>query len=122
MKKADLDALLNKVTEMNLAELSEFTNAIDERRTVVEEETRKNVDEQIRTTIQKAGFNPDEYLSGRTGGPRTPKFRDPKNPQNVWGGRGKKPAWLQKALEGASDPTKALEQFRVVQNTTSKAA
>lgn len=36
-------------------------------------------------------------------------YRDPANPQNVWAGRGRKPAWLETALNQG----KSLEDFAV---------
>lgn len=36
-------------------------------------------------------------------------YRDPKNPKNVWAGRGRKPKWLEEALNGG----KKLEDYAV---------
>jgi DNA-binding protein H-NS len=41
--------------------------------------------------------------------PVKPKYRDPSNAKNTWSGRGKRPIWLQQALEKGSK----LEDFAI---------
>lgn len=38
-----------------------------------------------------------------------PKYRDPKNPENVWSGRGIKPKWMTKAIEDGAK----IEDFMI---------
>ena len=49
-----------------------------------------------------AGLTLDEVLGkGRKGkGSVAPKYRDPKNPENTWTGRGRMPLWMVAATRG----------------------
>ncbi|KAF1008127.1 MAG: H-NS family nucleoid-associated regulatory protein (plasmid) [Burkholderia sp.] len=44
-------------------------------------------------TIQFVPLDPEKMPRGR------PRYRDPANPFNTWGGQGKRPDWLRKYLE-----------------------
>lgn len=120
MKKAEYEAIVGKIHEMTMKELSDLRTAIDDRSDAVRQEEADRVNAKVREVIEAGGFNPDEFLKGRGQvGPREPKYRDPQNKANVWGGRGKKPAWLQAKLEEG----KSLDSFKVVQTApTQKAA
>lgn len=119
MKRADFDNILKSVSDMSMKELTDLRTAVDTRTDAVKAEEVDKVNTKIRETIEASGFNADEFLKNRGQiGPRNPKFRDPANPSNVWGGRGKKPGWLQdKLAEG-----KSLDSFKVVQTASAKAA
>lgn len=64
-----------------------------------------------------AGFTPQEaidalkpYLPKRGGkGSGQAKYRDPANPANTYGGKGKRPAWLREYLDAGH----TLEEFAV---------
>lgn len=50
-----------------------------------------------------------EACTKRTRAPSTGLFQDPENPENTWGGRGRKPLWLlEKVAKGAS-----MEDFKI---------
>lgn len=63
-------------------------------------EMRRNLEAQART----AGFDIYELFGGRTaaaaGGKKAvaPKYRNPKNAEQTWTGRGKQPLWVRDAL------------------------
>ena len=52
---------------------------------------------------QDHGLSLDEVLGkGRKGkGSVAPKYRDPKNPENTWTGRGRMPLWMVAATKGS---------------------
>lgn len=80
---------------------------------------------QIQAQLEKAGLSVAEVLghdvptssspsSHKQRGPAkgskvAPKFRNPKNPDQTWSGRGLKPRWLQEAL----DRGQKLESFKI---------
>jgi DNA-binding protein H-NS len=56
------------------------------------------------------GFSAEDLAPPKlTRGKGAAKYRDPSDPQNVWSGRGKHPAWLKDALEQG----RALDEFLV---------
>ena len=65
--------------------------------------------QQLRERAAVLGFTAEELVPPRRG--RKPsgvrKYQDPENPENTWGGKGPKPAWLQEALEQGAQ----LEEF-----------
>lgn len=91
--------------QLSLAELKDLSRKIERelqvRRVQDKERLRKHFLEQA----EAAGFTVDEVLgkAPATKGSAKVKYRDPQNPDNTWAGRGRKPAWLVKALgAGAS--------------------
>ena len=67
--------------------------------------------EQLRERAALLGFTADDLVvkksTRKQNGAR--KYQDPENPENTWGGKGPKPAWLTDALENGA----ALEEFAV---------
>ncbi len=58
--------------------------------------------EQVKQQIAVLGFTVDDLApkkKRRAGAAPATKYCDPKNPDNVWSGRGKRPAWLREQLE-----------------------
>jgi DNA-binding protein H-NS len=113
MKKAELDSLINRLTDMNLSELNSLVQAANGRIVEVKQEERARLDATIKAEIEKSGFSVDEFFKPASGsqGPRTIRFQDKTNPANVWGGRGKKPKWLEERLAKGDK----LEDFKVTE-------
>jgi len=61
------------------------------------DETKKAAD------TKSSGRTSDEFVFMPSGAEKAPKgeprYRDPANPFNTWGGRGKRPEWLRTYLE-----------------------
>jgi DNA-binding protein H-NS len=85
---------LDKMTYAQLLALQErIQNAIQERKA----EDAKAVKEQMAALAEKAGFSVAELFGSKRGGKRGPvavKYRNPKNSDQTWTGRGRKPNWL----------------------------
>ena len=60
-------------------------------------------DVQMADLVKDHGMSLDEVLGkGRKGkGTVAPKYRDPKNPENTWTGRGRMPLWMVAATKGS---------------------
>lgn len=63
-----------------------------------------------------AGFSPQEaidalkpYLPKKGKGGSAVKYRDPANPENTFGGKGKRPTWLREYIEAG----RSLDEFAV---------
>jgi len=81
-------------------------------------EARAGAFAEISRILQNAGISVAElhaqYPLRSNGGTAKParekavvKYRDPKNPNNLWSGRGRKASWLQKALDNGAK----IEEF-----------
>jgi DNA-binding protein H-NS len=94
-------AKINGLDKLSYAELGELRNRVDrmmvEKRNSAREELRRN----ITTMLKDNGLSiQDVFGKGRKGGVVAVKYRDPKNPENTWTGRGRMPRWLVAATKG----------------------
>ena len=95
-------AKLNGIEKMNYAELSQLRTQID--RLMVERQNAERVAlrQKLADMAKEHGLSLEEVLGkGRKGkGSVAPKYRDPKNPDNTWTGRGRMPRWMVAATKG----------------------
>jgi DNA-binding protein H-NS len=88
--------------KMSYAELAELRNQVD--RMMAEKQTseRNALRQKMADMAKEHGFDIRELLDGRKGkgGTVAPKYRDPKNPENTWTGRGRMPRWMAAATKG----------------------
>ena len=89
-------ARMNGLEKMSYAELSQLRSQID--RLMVEKQSseRSALRQKMADMAKEHGLSLDEVLGkGRKGkGSVAAKYRDPKNPQNTWAGRGRMPLWM----------------------------
>ena len=87
---------------MSYAELAELRTQVD--RTMVDKQSseRAALRQKMADIAKEHGLSLDEVLGkGRKGkGSVAPKYRDPKNPENTWTGRGRMPLWMVAATKG----------------------
>jgi DNA-binding protein H-NS len=93
-------AKINGLEKLSFAELGELRNRVDrmmvDKRNSAREELRQN----ITAMLKDHGLSiPDLFGKGRKGVVAV-KYRDPKNPENTWTGRGRMPRWLAAATKG----------------------
>ena len=95
-------ARMSGVEKMSYAELSELRSQID--RLIVEKQSseRSALRQKMADLAKDHGLSLDEVFGkGRKGkGSVAPKYRDPKNPENTWTGRGRMPRWMAAATKG----------------------
>ena len=88
--------------KMSSAELSELRSQVD--RLMAEKQTseRSALRQKMEEMAEAAGMSLETLLGkGRKGkGSVAAKYRDPKNPENTWTGRGRMPLWLVAATKG----------------------
>ena len=96
-------ARMSNLDRMSYAELAELRNEVD--RTMVEKQNAERVAlrQKLADMAKQHGLTLDEVLGkGRKGkGSVAPKYRDPKNPENTWAGRGRMPLWMVAATKGS---------------------
>lgn len=86
------------IAELN-ATIAEAQTALEAKKESEKEDLRNEVLE----LVQSRGFSMEELFNiegkPKKKGKLPPTHRDPNNPNNTWTGRGRKPRWLQEALD-----------------------
>ena len=107
--KINYDMDLKKLSRADLLKLqNDISKEIDSRAEADKNETRKKLE----VLAAEAGFSIEELFGTQPTKKRAPakiKYRDPKNPENAWSGRGRMPRWLSAAV----DKGKKKEDFAV---------
>lgn len=89
---------LDKLSLKDLIQLErDVAAAIVERK----HEEKAELKQKIAALAEQSGFDVGELFGGRRGrrAPAAIKYRNPKNPDETWTGRGRKPNWLTAALK-----------------------
>ena len=89
------------VDNMSYAELAAMEKQIAKLKIEKQNAERLELRQKLIDEAKKHGFDIHE-LFGRRGakGKVAPKYRDPKNPENTWTGRGRMPRWMAAATKG----------------------
>ena len=96
-------ARMSGLDRMSYAELAELRTQVD--RMMVEKQNSERVAlrQKLTDMAKEHGLTLDEVFGkGRKGkGSVAPKYRDPRNPENTWTGRGRMPLWMVAATKGS---------------------
>ena len=97
-------AKVNGLDKMSYAELSELRDQVDAAMIVAQANEKKELRAEMEAIAAKAGLTLAEILGGKRGssmkGSKVPiKYRNPKDADETWTGRGRKPNWLTAALK-----------------------
>lgn len=89
-------ARLSGIEKMNLAELVDLREEIDRQIGERQVAERAALKQRMADLAKAQGFSLEEIVGkGRKPRGAVPvKYRDPKNPENTWTGRGRMPRWL----------------------------
>ena len=92
----------NGLEKLSYAELSEMEVQIERLKAEKQNQERNALRQRLVDTAREHGFEiHDLFGKGRKGkGSVAPKYRDPKNPENTWTGRGRMPRWMAAATKG----------------------
>ena len=95
-------ARTNGLEKMSYAELVEAESQIARLKIEKQSAERAAVRQKLIDIAKERGFDiHDLFGKGRKGkGSVAPKYRDPRNPENTWTGRGRMPRWLTAATKG----------------------
>jgi DNA-binding protein H-NS len=94
------------LSEFTVEELEELRHAIDEEKMRRQNEERERILAEARDAAARYGMSVNQFLKANEKKRRVsaaPKYRNPDNPKQMWSGRGKQPAWVQKALATGAD-------------------
>ena len=88
--------------KMTYAQLTEMEAKIERIKLEKQNSERAAVRKQLMDMAKEHGFDIRELMDGRKKGKGTvaAKYRDPKNPENTWTGRGRMPRWMVAATRG----------------------
>ena len=88
--------------KMSYAELTMMQADIERIKVEKQNAERATLRQRLTDMAKQAGFEiQDLFGKGRKGkGSVAAKYRDPKNPENTWAGRGRPPRWLAAAMKG----------------------
>jgi DNA-binding protein H-NS len=88
---------------MSYAELSKLEAEIARLKAEKQNEERAALREKMAAMAKEHGFDMGELFHGRRKGKGSvaPKYRDPKNPEDTWTGRGRMPRWMVAATKGS---------------------
>ena len=92
----------SNLERMSYAELSKLEVEIARLKAEKQNEERAALREKMAAMAREHGFDMGELFgAGRKGkGSVAPKYRDPKNSENTWTGRGRMPRWMVAATKG----------------------
>jgi DNA-binding protein H-NS len=95
-------ARTSDLEKMSYAELTEMEARIERLKLEKQNSERAMVRKQLMDMAKEHGFDIRELIDGRKKGKGSvaAKYRDPKNPQNTWTGRGRMPRWMAAATKG----------------------
>ena len=95
-----------KLDKLSLSELKDLRTKVDRAIAGFEERKRKDALSELEETARKLGYT----LSDLTGvkiakkrKPAAPKYANPADPSQTWTGRGRKPRWVQAALDSGKE-------------------
>jgi DNA-binding protein H-NS len=90
------------VDKMSYAELTEMELRIQRVKSQRQDADRTELRKKVAEMVKAHGFElSDLFGKGRKGkGSVAVKYRDPKNPENTWTGRGRMPRWMTAATKG----------------------
>ena len=93
-------AKINGLEKMSFAELAEMEAQIERLKSEKQNAERSALRQRLVDIAKQHGFDiHDLFGKGRKGSVAV-KYRDPKNPENTWTGRGRMPRWMAAATKG----------------------
>jgi DNA-binding protein H-NS len=95
-------ARTSDLDKMSYAELADMEARIERLKAEKQNSERAELRQRLIDMAKRHGFDIHDLFSrGRKGkGTVAPKYRDPKNPENTWTGRGRMPRWMTAATKG----------------------
>jgi DNA-binding protein H-NS len=92
----------SELEKMSYAELTEMEARIERLKLDKQNSERVAVRKKLMDMAKEHGFDIRELLDGRKKGKGSvaAKYRDPKNAENTWTGRGRMPRWMAAATKG----------------------
>ena len=102
--------MTTELDAMSLRELRDLKNKVDRAISTFDDRRKREALAAAETAAREFGFNlADLTVAKATRGKVAPKYANPQDPTQTWTGRGRKPRWVQDAL----DAGKSLENLEI---------
>src|SRR4029079_3023385 len=93
-------AKINGLEKMSFAELAEMEAQIERLKSEKQNAERNALRQRLVDVAKEHGFDIHDLFGKGRKGTVVGKYRDPKNPENTWTGRGRMPRWMAAATKG----------------------
>ena len=99
------------LSSLSIDELKLLSVDIDKEIQKRQQQNKKNVLSEMKQLAASIGMTVEQILesASQTKAKGTPKFKNPSDPTQTWTGRGKRPGWLNDALQAG----KTLDELRI---------
>ncbi len=93
------------ISGLNAEQLRDLSRRIEKQIVTVEKEALRGALKEMRLVAEKLGVAFEDVIALHVAKAKraekkvTPKYANPDNPSQTWGGRGRRPAWVTAALE-----------------------
>ncbi|MBK1635802.1 DNA-binding protein H-NS [Rhodovulum adriaticum] len=99
-----------ELENMSLSELKALRKDVDAAIASFEERKKAEARAALEEKAREMGFSLDEIVKAKGRRAKVPaKYRNPAEPSQTWSGRGRRPKWLEEALNAG----KSLEDFLI---------
>jgi DNA-binding protein H-NS len=92
---------MSSLDKMSYAQLAALCTRIDSLMVEKQSAERAALRQKMADMAKEHGLSLEEVLGKRRKGSVAIKYRDPKNPDNTWTGRGRMPRWMVAATKGS---------------------
>ena len=93
-------AKVSGLEKLSYGELGELRNRVDRMMVDKRNSARDELRQKVTALVKEHGLSVQDLFGRGRKGAVAVKYRDPKNPQNTWTGRGRMPRWLTAAMKG----------------------
>jgi DNA-binding protein H-NS len=93
-------AKINGLDKLTYAELADLRNRVDVLMAQKRNSERVELRDKITDMLKDHGLTAQDIFGKARKGVVAVKYRDPKNPENTWTGRGRMPRWMAAATKG----------------------
>lgn len=100
------------IQDLSRKELADLRKKVDKALTTYVKRAREEARKAAEEAAREHGYKLDDLLNGKNGKARgaknPPKYAHPENPEYTWSGRGRKPKWLQEAIDAGQEQDEFL--------------
>ena len=93
-------AKISGLEKLSYGELGELRNRVDRLMIAKRNAARNELRQEVTALVKDHGLSIQDLFGKGRKGAAAVKYRDPKNPENTWTGRGRMPRWLVAATKG----------------------
>lgn len=100
--------MADSIETMSLAELKELKKKVDKAIDTFQTRRKQEAVEALQALAKEQGFNLSDLIDAASTSKQrsqaAPKYANPKNSDQTWSGRGRKPSWFIEAVASGKSP------------------